>query len=348
MDLDSFKEVKRACAPLIKLRPIVKAIWVYGSAVEKQNVRGSDIDILILLDDTQKSLSSSFIEKLKLYTELIQQEYNKKGIKLHFQPPKTLTHWWDLIRNGEPWVITSIRNSLIIFDESGYLKLIKDLLKKGKIYSIEERSEKLIEQAEKDVDLAGDIFLREICHEILMAMTESAQIVLSYYGKYPPFPKNVLQELKKVFKENEIINKIAIDNYEEIYMVSKKIEFEQLLRLEGKEIDKYHEKAKDFIKIMEEILIHLQNKKDKKNFEKLYKAILQVCERLIKKEHKIIPKQDLKKISILKKEISSKNFATLINLYNYIHSNKEFKQSLDYQEIKNIYLVLDGLYNGKN
>ena len=55
MDLDSFKEVKRACAPLIKLRPIVKAIWVYGSAVEKQNVRGSDIDILILLDDTQKS-----------------------------------------------------------------------------------------------------------------------------------------------------------------------------------------------------------------------------------------------------------------------------------------------------
>ena len=131
MDKKVLKEVKELCKPLKKLTPLLKSIWIYGSFTKKKKYNPkSDIDIMVVVDDSRPNYSQSFTKKLMFYLKIIEAKAKKKGIKLHFQPPKEASFLWELIRNGEPWVITSFRNTYTLLDESGFAKNLGWLIKR--------------------------------------------------------------------------------------------------------------------------------------------------------------------------------------------------------------------------
>ncbi|NOX71847.1 MAG: nucleotidyltransferase domain-containing protein, partial [Candidatus Micrarchaeota archaeon] len=180
MDTKLFKQVRKFCEPLVKLSPGVMSVWVFGSAVRSTFTKKSDIDIMVLIDDT-KELDEAFFMQVDRATRSITEEAKKKKMKLHFQQPKMLTLWWALIKHGEPWAITSIRDIQIIHDESGYIKLMNMLLKQGKLYGADEKAEKLFDRAEKRLEENRFIYLSDIAYEILLLMLDSSRSILMYY-----------------------------------------------------------------------------------------------------------------------------------------------------------------------
>ncbi|MEM2707996.1 MAG: nucleotidyltransferase domain-containing protein, partial [Candidatus Pacearchaeota archaeon] len=134
------QKIDNLVAPLKKINS-VRSIFIYGSSVRKGIQKGHDIDILVIYDD---SLENPELEKINFFQELITTKAKKEELILHFQPPKPISLWWKLIKEGEPWAISALKDSIILYDNTEFIKTIKKLLRKSKLYSIDLKVEKLI------------------------------------------------------------------------------------------------------------------------------------------------------------------------------------------------------------
>ncbi|MBI5148792.1 nucleotidyltransferase domain-containing protein [Candidatus Pacearchaeota archaeon] len=331
MQKKELEKVREFCIPLSK-HDYIKAVWLYGSAIRTGFVKGHDIDVMIILDDT-KDIKQEEIEKLDLLIRLIEEKSKSKNLMLHFQNPKPLTLWWDLIRKGEPWAITSLRNIEIIYDPSRYIALMHKLLKKGELYSREERAEKLIERAREKLIDVRNILLDKIPYELLYAATEAAQTALIYAGFFPPTPRDVLTKLM-ILERQKMLEGHYIDIYEEILLLIEKIEKGTLGEFTGKEIESWLLKIKSFILKMEEILLKLEKQEREKNMLLAYQESISLCEKALQSKYKKIPETDAEKIRLFKKEfvdtgkIGKTHYFTLAELYAY-HRNKKARKELE-------------------
>jgi len=95
-----------------KFNKIVKSIVLFGSTIKKDQVAGSDIDIVILIDDASVKWDLELIAwyRQELDKILKSNPYNKS---LHINTIKLTTWWEDLIR-GDPVIINIIRYVFLI------------------------------------------------------------------------------------------------------------------------------------------------------------------------------------------------------------------------------------------
>ena len=234
---------------------------------------------------------------------------------------------------------------------------MQKLLKKGKLYSREERSEKLLERARQKIVDVREIMLNKIPYELLFAATEAAQTVLIYAGLFPPTPRVVLSKLKILEKE-KLLDQHFVDIYEEIVVMVEKIEKGTLSELSGKEIDASLRKVRVFIVKMEEILLNLEQKEREKSMTLAYRDSIKLCEKALRSRLKKVPSTDYGKILLFKKEFIDKgivgktHYTTLSDLYAY-HKNKkaarelEKDKYLDRTHIKSLELAIEDIIKSK-
>jgi len=347
IDAGKIKRIKQECAPLTRLKPFVKAVWIYGSALRNTFKPTSDIDILILLDDTREidEKLPSLIGKL---TRKIEENAKKHNLKMHFQPLRFLTPWWDLIRKGEPWAITSLQQCITIYDPSDYIKLLSSLLKKGELYNVPEKSERLLERAKERIGEIRQISLFKVPSEILGAMTEAAQISLMQLHIFPPSPKDVSRELKKYF--GKTVSEKNLEDYDEIYTIVRKINRGHMTEISGKETDVMLKKARFFIKEMEAVLIELEEKKKKYEFLDSYKECLSLCDSALKKKSVKVPASEEEKMQKMKEYyvdtdlLSQEHYSTLRALKEYKKAKEEDRKKIEsfisFVKLKSLKLAL--------
>src|SRR3989339_886065 len=114
-----------------KFDRLIKATVLFGSMARHSDVTGSDIDIIILIDDA----SVRFDEELILwYREQLGKiiEENPYKRDLHINTMK-LTTWWNDLMKGDPTVINILRYGETLVDNGGFFNPLKILLQEGKI-----------------------------------------------------------------------------------------------------------------------------------------------------------------------------------------------------------------------
>jgi len=255
---------------------LIKAMWIYGSAVRKGEFKPtSDIDMMILLDDiTQKVTASKMGEVDDMTSELCRAIKKEKGVNIHPQPPKRLSDWWDLLRGGEPWVFTSMRDAIPIYDPSGYIEPLQRLLRSGQLHGTWERAQMLLERAPYRLESAKRIFMNEITADLLLAMVESGQAVLMFSGAAPATAPTMGVELKKHFVSEKLLEGGYVDMYEDFYDFTKKIEHGELTKISGKELDRWIKRVKAFLMRMQELFDRLEDAKKKELIEEAHKESL--------------------------------------------------------------------------
>lgn len=279
MKPDAVEELKILTEKVLKEFPgAIKAIWVYGSAARGQAKPTSDIDMMILLDDVQKEISSATIEILDSRVgELTKKLKKEKGINFHPQAPRKLSDWWDLLRSGEPWVFTSMRDAIPIYDPSGYIEPIQRLLSQGRMHGTWERSHMLIERAPYRLESAKKIFLEETTSDLLSAMVDSSHAVLMFSGIAPPSAQQIGSELRKYFCEKKLLEAGFPEWYEDFFEIVKKIEHGEMTKVSGKELGKWIGRTKAFIIRMEDLFAILESDKKKEMIEEAYKESMDAC-----------------------------------------------------------------------
>ncbi len=294
MEKQVIETIKSHLKPVFKkYEGIIKTAYIAGSATRKDYVEGSDIDMLFIVDDTKEGLDESVMGRMKFdLSQIAKKAMQEDRLDLHIQRPKPLSVFWDMIRSGQPWIITQMRDAIIIYDPSGFLAPMKKLLNQGKLSGTKERANALINEAPKKIVKARKIFIEDIMNDLLLSMVESAQAVLMFAGVAPPYAKNVGAELKKRFAGKDMMDTKLVDAYEEFYSITRKIDHGEITNVSGSEVERYMHNAECFIETMERIFLMLETSKKRDMIDKSYRSSIKTCSDAIEMVGRIPPKKD--------------------------------------------------------
>jgi predicted nucleotidyltransferase/uncharacterized protein (UPF0332 family) len=303
MDEEQLRELEACCTPLEEeLGPFLKAIIVYGSAARKEQVAGSDIDLLIILDDTHTDFDDEIYDAAKRLSRQIEEDAPDQ-YDLHIQPPKPLSSWWDLLISGEPWAVTSMQDAQPIYDPSGYVTLTKRLLDEGAMHGTSERARRLLKRSRGKVKETRLLLLEEVTAELLNAMTESAQAVLMYYGHPPPSPSHVAEELETNFvEEKALLAPQAVDDYRAFYELTERIDHGKLTEFTAQELDRYLNQAMAFVKAMATLFEKLEQEKHADIVSTSHEQAVSLCREALEEHGVEVPMDDEATIERFKKE----------------------------------------------
>lgn len=296
------KELRGKFDRMIEEVDCIKAIFVYGSAVRKTRVEGSDIDILVFLDDTSEDFSE--LAHHKAYQKVERIENNEEELKLHIQPPKRLTHWWKLLIEGEPWAVTAIKYSQPVYDPDGLINTLGELSKDLRPNRREERSVELYRRASEKLDGAVEDYKQETLESILNGVQNSAEALLKFKGENMSDRENLMSDVAEEFE----IEQEYIDFYDDLLEKNRKTDFS--LSISASEIEDMRNKSLELIERLAVCFREIAEDKRKEIAEECYQQSLKICRRALEKRGIEESKTDEETLQTFKEEYVNKGIVS--------------------------------------
>ncbi|MBR9681637.1 MAG: nucleotidyltransferase domain-containing protein [Candidatus Altiarchaeota archaeon] len=126
-----------------KLGSMLKGVGVIGSLARGDFVPGSDIDVLVVIDDTKREVPSELKEKLLAMLNDMGRKIDKKmQVQIH-----TLTEMFQYAKEGDNIIYNFLRHMKIIYD-GGVLTPFTRMLKAGEIKPSKEAMMRSLDGAE--------------------------------------------------------------------------------------------------------------------------------------------------------------------------------------------------------
>lgn len=243
-----------------KFGKYIKSMVIWGSKKTKVKTRKtSDIDIAIIVDDTDVRRMTRGELKEKLFQRLLEMGYPISK-KIHPQP-YLLTEFWQYIMEGNPVLYNVLRDGIIVFD-TGFFMPVQMLMKMGNIKPSKECIDKHIYVAEELLKLSDNTMLTKMTYDLEQAVVSSAQAVLMELGYRPPAPNEVGTFVKEVMVDKEkLVDQRYADIASAVVKNYKDIEHKEKKTFTGAEWDKFYKDVIDFVKKMRELLTKIRKQK---------------------------------------------------------------------------------------
>ncbi len=234
---------------------MIKSIILFGSTIKQTRAVGSDIDIIIILDDA----SIKFDEQLTVwYREELRKivEANPYKKDLHINTVK-LTTWWNDLTRGDPTVINILRYGEAIIDFGGFFNPLKILLDQGKIKPSSEAIYTALNRVPTHIvrSKLSEISAIEGCY---WAFVDSAQALLMAIKVLPPSPEHIPILLRENFVDKKLLKMQYVIWYMDLHDLHRKIMHGEIRDLPGDIIDSWQERSQEFLnvvlKLIEEII----------------------------------------------------------------------------------------------
>lgn len=224
---------------ILEMKELIRSIVIFGSNSKNTQDKNSDIDIMVVLDNVSLYVSDELKEA---YRVILKNLISKHSNKLHILT-MNLTDLWDMARKGDPVLINILRSGIPLFDRD-LIEPMQYLLEIGKIrptkeaiYNYSSRSKTLITETKKHIENA--------ILDLYYSTTDIVHACLMSKNIMPPSPKEMPKIFKNTYSKTNL-KKIGED-IEEIYNLSKKIEHNQEIKIDGKLYDKYLKKTQKII-----------------------------------------------------------------------------------------------------
>jgi len=234
-----------------KFDRVVRASVLFGSQAKGEGVVGSDIDIILIVDDAaidwDLELVAWYREEL---AKLISQQ--KYGAELHVNTVK-LTTWWEDMLHGDPVIINILRYGEALIDYGGFFNPLKALLLKGKVKSTPEAVSAALQRAPMHL-LRSKVSALSAIEGVYWTMVDSAQAALMTAGRVPPSPEHIPEMLKDVFVDAGMLKMNYVKSLSELYSLHKAINHRQVDKIRGAEIDQWQDVAEKFLGEMTRII----------------------------------------------------------------------------------------------
>lgn len=226
---------------------IIKSIILFGSTAKQSAVVGSDIDIIIIIDDTSIKWDQELIAwyRQELDKILKSNPYQKS---LHINTIKLSTWWRDLMR-GDPIILNILREGESIIDFAGFFEPLKYLLLRGDIKPSPEAIYSSLKRAPMHLVRSKVAELNAI-EGLYWAMVDSSHAALIAANKMPPSPEHIPAELKEAFVNSGKLKIKYVTWFRDLLLLHKNISHGKIKDLKGVEIDEWQQKTEEFINTM--------------------------------------------------------------------------------------------------
>ncbi|MEM1804804.1 MAG: nucleotidyltransferase domain-containing protein [Nanopusillaceae archaeon] len=249
----------------------VVAYALAGSQVKGKNVETSDVDVYVIIDDTDVKKHTYEELKSKLYqivgSKAVECQIILNSKKILHPQVYTLTEFWYSLAEANPVIYTFLRDGIAFYDRGIYIAW-KQLLAKGIIKPSREAGDKLltssdlmIKETKEKLKTTINVLLIE---NVAVSMITSAQAVLMSYGLPPVDPKETIGFLKEIFvKEKKILEEDYVKNLEEIWSLRKKFEHGEIKEFEYNDLIKWIDTAEKFINRMKSLKSLIDKEREK-------------------------------------------------------------------------------------
>ena len=226
---------------------MIKAIALFGSSAKNTSSVGSDIDIIILIDDAAIQWDQELIAwyREELAKLVVKNKYKRD---IHITSTK-ITTWWNDLLKGDPVVINVLRYGEALIDVGGFFNPLKALLIQGKIKPTYESIYNALQRAPEHFRRSRQAELNAI-EGLFWAMVDSAQAALMAAKKMPPSPEHIPGLLNDTFVADKRLKKEYVVWFRDLYILHRKIVHGEINDIKGKEIDEWQERTESFIAVM--------------------------------------------------------------------------------------------------
>lgn len=226
----------------------LKAVILFGSVAKNEQKQGSDIDILIIVDDISIEMTSEIVETYRIITEKI---IAKTSFRLHVTSLK-FTTFYEYVVAGDPIAINMLRDGSALID-TGFFLPLKALLLSGKIRPTQESIWSYYSKAPIIITNSQSLILQATV-DLYWAVIDSAHAALMFVGEIPPSPDHISEMFQKTLVAKGKIEIKYAHILHDFYTLAKSIIHRDIVKVSGTEYDRYKEYAEDFVKRMQDFI----------------------------------------------------------------------------------------------
>src|SRR3989344_1352784 len=176
---------------LRKFERYVASYVIAGSLVRGDTTKTSDVDVYVIIDDTdvKRMPRLELREKLRgIIFQYVLEASELAGVRNKLSPQiYLLTDFWESVKDAHPVIFTFIRDGIPLFDKGTFTPW-KLLLKMGRIKPSPESIDMFMKTADKTKEMA-ERRLIDAMIDIYYGVLTPSQALIMLYGLPPPIPK---------------------------------------------------------------------------------------------------------------------------------------------------------------
>lgn len=272
---------------LKKFEKYIVAYVLGGSLVQGKATKDSDIDVFIIIDDTDVKRMTRAELKDKLRMIILQMGFeageitgikNKLNIQVYI-----LTDFWDFMKEANPVIFTFLRDGIPFYDRGIFMPW-KNLLKMGRVKPSPESIDMLMNSGEQFLDRANFKFKDIGMEDTFWAILTPSQAALMMYGIPPPTPKETPDLMREVFVSKKLLEEKYVKILENNIQVRKELEHGSRKAITGKEVDELLTNAKDYLDRIKKLFTMIGKTKEQDSISEQFETVVSVAREALKIE----------------------------------------------------------------
>jgi len=320
---------------LRKFEKYVASYFIAGSLVRGTAGKDSDVDVFVVIDDTdvKRMPRLELLEKLRgIIYDYIREATALAGVKniLNVQV-SLLTDFWQRVRDVEPVAFTFIRDGIPLYDRGTFIPW-KLLLKMGRIKPSQEAIDLYMKQGEQTEDFVKRRLIDAMVDTYYGVVTPTQAMVM-LAGEGPEVPKNLVSQVKNIFVEREkIMNESDLKTLKKAVHLFKQYEYGKLKNFSGKEVDQFMIEMKAYNKMLSNLRKKIEKKMQEKTAQDVYNEVFRLLKTFFGDKHEKELVKDFESNMIKKGKVSprfAKILKELVSLKDKIKSGKLEQKEVD-------------------
>lgn len=261
---------------LRKFEKYVASYVIAGSLVRGTADKDSDVDVFVVIDDTdvKRMPRIELLEKLRgIIYDYIREANALAGVKniLNVQV-YLLTDFWQSVKDAHPVIFTFIRDGIPLYDRGTFIPW-KLLLQMGKIKPSAEAIDLYMKEGDRTEDMVKRRLLDAMV-DVYYGIVTPTQALMMLAGEAPPVPKAIVGEVKKVLVEREkVFPEKQLKTLEKAVHLFKQYEYGKLKEIPGKDIDEFLSECKEYNKMLKQLREKIEKKIQERSAEEIYKDV---------------------------------------------------------------------------
>ena len=328
---------------LKKFEKYIVSYVLAGSLVQGRATKTSDIDVWIVIDDTDVKKMTRAELKDKLRAIIIGMGIEAGDItgirnKLNIQV-YILTDFWDSLKEANPIIFTLLRDGVPFYDRGVFMPW-KLLLKMGKIKPSAEAIDMFMSSGDQMMRRV-EFKLKDIgMEDIYYALLTPSQAALMLYGVAPPAPRETAELMREIFvKKEKLMEDKFIKILENIIQVRKDIEHGVKKGLTGKEVDELSADADKYLKRLKRLFSQIEKGREEEDMIRIYDNIVTIIRDVLRMEG-IEKVSDVEIVNIFEDELIAQGKIPakfLRSLNEIIKAKKDYdEKKLTKQEVEKV------------
>ncbi len=294
---------------LKKFEKYIVSYVLSGSLVRGEATEQSDIDVMVIIDDTDVKKMTRAELKDKLRAIIIGMGIeagemtgirNKLNIQVYI-----LTDFWDSLKEANPIIFTLLRDGVPFYDRGMFMPW-KQMLKMGKIKPSQEAIDMFMQSGEQMLKRVH-FKLKDIgMEDTFYAILTPSQAALMLFGVPPPAPRETAKLMREIFvRKEKLLEEKFVKILENNIEIRKKLEHGTLDKLSGKEIDTLLTDAEKYLKRINRLFKQIESIKEKEGVMHIYETTVTIIRDILRLEG-IEKVKDSDIVQIFKSEVVHK------------------------------------------